>query len=90
MCVCVCVCVCLHVLYVLSFLCVCCLCLYVLFFVCLYVLLYVFYLYMFMFDNISGSLPQVFNVNVEVMFQMLFTDSEFMREFMKSRNVTSE
>ena len=33
---------------------------------------------------------QVFNVNVEVMFQMLFTDSEFMREFLKSRNVSSE
>ena len=79
-------------LYVLSFLCVCWVYLYVLFFY-LYVYKYidVFYICVCSCSTIFlGSLPQVFNVNVEVMFQMLFTDSEFMREFMKSRNVTSE
>jgi hypothetical protein len=42
-------------------------------------------------DDHDGCLVinDVFNVNVEVMFQMLFTDSEFMREFLKSRNVSN-
>ena len=36
------------------------------------------------------SLPQVYDGDIETMFQVLFTDSEFMREFLHSRGTTSK
>ena len=35
-------------------------------------------------------LPQVYDGDIETVFQVLFTDSEFMREFLHSRGTTSK